>query len=183
MARITIDLSQLPAFLQAKVESIAKANFSPALKVCRQLIVSDAKDAFQQGRDPVDGSAWAPLKRPRKLKKQEIASAKKDLKAIGKPTDQETVRWLAKGKQKPLLDTGMMRASLTGNSAGHVEMITPTSLEVGTNLKSKKGFPYPVIHQEGGKHIPRRRFLGLSTKLIERITQVISDYAAKILAK
>lgn len=51
-----------------------------------------------------------------------------------------------------------MRRSLTVKGApGQIRRIRRDSMEVGTSVKSPKGFPYPAVHQRGGGHVPRRR--------------------------
>jgi phage virion morphogenesis protein len=69
---------------------------------------------------------------------------------------------------KPLQRTGRMKSSI------HPE-VYDDYVEVGTNILSKKGFPYPVVHQLGaaaerlasahfgqGHVVPKREFLGAS---------------------
>jgi phage gpG-like protein len=50
-------------------------DFSPALKVVRQLLISETKDNFRRERDPA-GRPWAPLKTTWKRRRGKHAKAK-----------------------------------------------------------------------------------------------------------
>lgn len=53
-----------------------------------------------------------------------------------------------------------LRKSLTIlGTPGQVRVITDDTLTLGTSVKSKKGYPYPAVHQHGSKdgRIPQRR--------------------------
>lgn len=39
------------------------------------------------------------------------------------------------------------------------EIVNGESLFIGTRVKSKKGYPYPAVHQFGSKNVPMRKFL------------------------
>lgn len=65
---------------------------------------ADVNENFNTSASP-DGAPWAPLRFPR-------------------PN--------SKGGDKPLLNTGLLRASITRTGAGHIENLTATSVEIGT---------------------------------------------------
>jgi hypothetical protein len=48
-------------------------------------------------------------------------------------------------------------------------------LYAGTNKVSAAGFPYPSVHQTGGKHTPRRTFLAVSSALVTRMQDALVD--------
>jgi len=85
------------------------------LKRCRLLIIKEVRDCFQNSHDP-DGRPWLPIK----------------IRARGNV-----------GQAKPLLDRGLLRASIVTAGRGHVEELTPLSLRFGTNLE------YAATHQYG----------------------------------
>jgi phage gpG-like protein len=121
MAQLEVTFDELARRLEAAAGAAARVDFTEPLKVCKQLIVSDVKRNFYEGHSP-DGEPWLPLRRPR-------------------PN--------SKGGDKPLLNTAILEGSVTGRGPGHVERLTPTSLEVGTNHEAA------ALHQHGGTVRPR----------------------------
>lgn len=135
--------------------------------VIGQMIIGDVRRRFQTSTDP-QGRPWKPLKRPRK-----------------------------RGGNKPLLDTGMLRNSITS-------VPTATGVIVGSNLiyaaihqfggvvkpgrrrkrkKSKKKRGSPVIapgraRSGGGARIPARPYLGVSAAAAKRIERAVMEYLA-----
>lgn len=91
------------------------------IKRARLACLADVRENFDKSHGP-DGQAWKPLAFPR-------------------PN--------SKGSDKPLLNNGILRASVTGTGQGHVEEITDHSLTIGTNL------PYARLQQEGGTITPK----------------------------
>lgn len=67
----------------------------------------------------------------------------------------------AVGFDYPLLKrTGRLMRSVTEpDEEGSINEITDLSLTIGTNIKNKKGYMYPAVHQFGSKHVPMRKFL------------------------
>lgn len=84
------------------------------IKQSAAAIKQDVRDHFDSSSDP-EGRIWAPLRHPR-----------------------------PRGGNRPLLDTGLLRASTTGPGQHHIEQLTDNSFIMGTAL------PYAQIHQEGG---------------------------------
>lgn len=105
----------------------------PSSKMWKQVgqaLENDAKDSFDASRSP-DGTPWSPLRYPR-----------------------------PRGGNKPLLDTGMLRASLTNNGRGHVRIESQSSLEWGTNLQQA------MVHQHGAVIVPKKgKFLAIPTSV------------------
>ena len=97
-------------------------DWTGALKVTSGLIRSDAAKNFQEGHGP-DGRLWPPVS---------------GLTAGARRNASEG------GGAKPLLDTGILRASVLSQSGkGHVEEVTRRQLIFGTNLD------YAGQHQQG----------------------------------
>lgn len=59
------------------------------------------------------------------------------------------IKFRARGGDKPLMDTGLLRASIVGNAQGHVEQITPDSIELGTSR------PGANLLHAGGTVVPK----------------------------
>jgi hypothetical protein len=88
----------------------------------------------------------------------------------------------SKGGDKPLLDTGLLAASLSGGgAAGSVDQLTPSTLTFGTGLRAAAASRTPVVHQEGGRHVPRRRFLGVGPDLLAKFGRVLADHVKRLL--
>lgn len=51
---------------------------------------------------------------------------------------------------------------------------------IGTNLKSASGAPIPLFHEEGTKHLPRRRMLPERKDVIARAKLIYGDFAAEV---
>lgn len=72
--------------------------------------------------------------------------------------------------KRPLVYSGELRDSLK------VLRKTKNGFEYGTNVKSRKGFPYPGIHQTGGKNLPQRKFLFLTRKDLQQMVKMTIDH-------
>lgn len=140
-----LSLEQLSVFFSRRAEELATLDLRVPLKECAVLIKSDVSNNFQGSHAP-DGTPWKPLKRKR--------SGKRHKGSI----------------PKPLLDTGLLRASAVANGRGHVEEITANSLEVGSNLE------YAGWQNDGTRTIPAREFIGFSNSLIADIEEVLADF-------
>ena len=119
--------------LQKRLERIAGGRFAPELAqrlgaVGMKLVA----DEFRESRDPY-GKPWAPVQRNRA--KDRKARARRA--AAGKPAKAD----------KPLIDTGRLRASVTAarTSGSTVRITLPVS--------------YASFHQTGTKRIQRRQIL------------------------
>lgn len=71
-----------------------------------------------------------------------------------------------------------MRRSLTVRGApGQVRRITRDTLEVGTAVRSNKGFPYPAVHQRPLRSpLPRRRPVELRETDRDRWVKMMQRY-------
>lgn len=89
------------------------------LKLSAMAMKSDVRENFDKSAGP-DGRPWAKLRFPR-----------------------------VRGGDKPLLDTGLLRASITTKAKDHIETFTLNSVEIGTtkvgaNLMNSGGTVVPV---------------------------------------
>jgi phage gpG-like protein len=140
-----LDLSQFADFLNREVDDLARLDFTPVLKACALLIKADVKENFQGSHDPA-GLPWLPLKRRRSGRRHKGSTP------------------------KPLLDTGLLQASITAYAQGHIEDVTRDSVTVGSALD------YAGWQNDGTKTIPAREFAGFSDKGIGEIEEAIGEY-------
>jgi phage gpG-like protein len=126
---------------------MANLDFTQAMKKTSVLLANEAKKNFDGSHSP-DGLSWLPLKRRRPGKRN------KGKRGLG---------------AKPLIDTGLLMASMQGRGSSTVKNLGPMSLEQGTAVK------YGVFHQYGTLHIPKREFAGITNAMITRIVQYITD--------
>lgn len=149
-AEAEIELDVLSQWAERRALQLATTSFEKPLAVCAQIAKADVKQHFQDSRAP-DGSTWAPLKRLRGGKRHK------------------------KSTPKPLLDSGLLAASMAARGEGHVEEITAVSLTVGSNLDraAPQNFGAPW------KGIPAREFAGLSEHAQEQCDEVLADFLAE----
>ena len=65
-------------------------------------------------------------------------------------------------------------------------VVEATQVMIGTNVRSKTGFPYPIVHQRGAKNagrghnvvIPKREYLGVGRGDNEAILAIVMGYLA-----
>ena len=141
-----LNLDNFAAFLSREADKLASLDFSRPLKVCALLVKSDVRENFQGSHTP-DGKPWKSLKRPRSGKRHK-----------------------GKGPAKPLLDTGLLAASMSANGQGHIEEITSHTLTVGSNLH------YAAYQNDGTRTIPSREFAGFSSEVITDIDEVLLEF-------
>lgn len=78
-----------------------------------------------------------------------------------------------KGDGHPLLiDTGRMMQAATGGGAGRIQQVDGAELTVGVNTSSVK---YAGYHNDGTKTLPQREYMGVQTKRLRKIDDVIAD--------
>lgn len=144
----SMTFEQLSAYLQGLGERLQSISFRRPLQTVALYLASQARRCFDESRAP-DGSPWAPLVAP---------SARR-----------------GGASAKPLRDTGLLMASLTGQGAGHVEQISDVAILWGTNVA------YGSHHQYGTRRIPARPFLGLTPSMESRISLIVTDYVERLL--
>lgn len=119
MANTPLTPRQTANTLDKDAKAITDTGLVPVLlQRARVLMQKDVRENFQASKDP-DGQPWKPLKFPR-----------------------------VRGGDKPLLDTGLLRASVTTKAEGNIEQYTATSVTIGTNR------PGANLHQKGGTVLP-----------------------------
>jgi len=79
-------------------------------------------------------------------------------------------RGLAIEIQRPLVRTGELRDSLK------IIRTDAKGFVYGTTKRSKKGYPYPGVHNVGGGHIPQRKWLFLNDHDWRQIVKMTIDY-------
>lgn len=143
-----LTFEDLARLLKERGVALAGLSFRKPLQTVAFLLGAEARRCFDEGRAP-DGTPWAPLKNP--SRRRGGASA------------------------KPLRDTGMLMASLTGRAGGHVEEVTDTALVWGTNVA------YAGYHQGGTRTIPARPFLGITPRMQDKIVMILFEHVNKAL--
>lgn len=129
-AGATIDLDKLGDYIRKLPITVADVRHADLWSVVGKVLEGQSRDCFAFSRGP-DGTSWSPLRHNR-----------------------------PRGGNKPLLDKGLLRASLTSRGIGHIERVTPTSLEWGTNLV------YAATHQFGAVITPKRgKFLAIPASI------------------
>ena len=92
--------------------------------------------------------------------------------------------------------SGLLMASLSVD--GHpnsIKIINKRSMELGTNVTTKKGVPYPIYHQEGRPGLPKRPFIFIGVEQVKEARATIyqerlkawiltlEDYVDQVLGK
>lgn len=149
----TIDITQLSSWAAAQQRAFIGMGLGKTLKVIATLMAAKTKENFQASRSP-EGKTWAPLLRPRSGKRHK------------------------KSTPKPLLDRGLLQASISSRSAaGHIEEINDYGIEFGTNLN------YAGYHQHGTKNMVARPFLGFNDELLTQIDKILGEHIEQGIVK
>jgi len=80
-----------------------------------------------------------------------------------------------KGHGIILRETWELQNSLTGTNDKSIREIQPTMLEFGTNR------PWAWLHQEGGRKVPQRQFIGMNDAAIDDVVNVVADAAVRLM--
>lgn len=112
-------LSGLQNWAKAQDLALNGADFTPVLRQCEVAIRADVLLNFQGAKSP-DGVPWPPLARPR-----------------------------PDGSSRPLLDRGLLQASVTARGKNSVSEINGSRLTMGSNLI------YARTQQEGATIVPK----------------------------
>jgi phage gpG-like protein len=177
-----------PWIMDLTARSIEGLEWDTMFKTLALVLERETKKNFDDGDTghAPDGEPWLPLKNPR-----------------DRPRDRRA-RGGEGNKQRPLRDTGILMASLTGSGEGHVERIEDRRLIWGTNVD------YAAVHQDGAEipeqkrakpwvfnsggktiftrkiaahSIPARPFLGINDDMLELIDEIIADFTTTALRK
>src|SRR5271166_5008862 len=116
------DVTGLSNWAKAQDMALAGVDFTPVLRQCGVAIRADSLLNFQHSSGP-DGQAWPAL-------------------------SPLTIATRRQGSSKPLLDRGILQASVTAKGGENVEELTPTSLVIGSNLIQAR------TQQEGATIVP-----------------------------
>ncbi len=161
----TVDLASYLGTLGASYAP-SKVILLRPLRPVSVYLSSQAKSNFDRGQTP-DGAPWPPLKRQRARNKRAAKAGKRAGAHTG---------------QKPLLDSGILMASMSARaaSANAIRAVTggagAASLEQGSNVN------YGGFHQNGTRHIPRRQFAGITDQMVTRIGDIVVDDVVRQMA-
>lgn len=147
--------------IQRRLTAVAQGKYLPELgKRVSAALMKEVADEFRQSRDPY-GNLWAPVHRDRA--KDRRARARRVAKKLAARAD------------KPLIDTGRMRASVIARV-------------IGSEVRVAIPVEYASYHQYGTRSIARRQMLpeadtgGLGhrwTQAINREAIAVSNKALK----
>ncbi|QDT94362.1 phage virion morphogenesis protein [Gimesia algae] len=148
----TIDSTDLNGFLQGIADTVSKPDVPDAMQAALSATKTDLVEGFQTSTAP-DGSAWAPLKRPR---------------PPGHNPD-----------PKPLIDFGKLQDSVGYQGADHIEGVTGEGFTLGATVEyagvhqdgSKK------------KNIPARPFMGFSEEVLDTAAELTADSIVNQISK
>mgnify|MGYP003609601974 CR=1 FL=1 len=87
----------------------------------------------------------------------------------------ERMAALGKGGNKKLQDSGRLRQSFMPKNY----RAKSTGIQWYNPAKTKAGFPYAAAHDLGGDVLPKRDFMWLSNKALQRISQLTAEYMMK----
>ena len=76
---------------------------------------------------------------------------------------------------QPLVDTGVMQASLIGSGGGYT-LISYEFMEVGTAVVDERGRNYPPYHQQGTDNMPQRMIVEITPPIAELFALIIMSY-------
>jgi phage gpG-like protein len=137
-AAVSMTAGDFNRWCQEQGGKLAQLDLSPVMRQGAVLVVADLKGRYDRSVSP-DGVPWAPLKRPRRR---------------------------SAGADKPLLDTGQLRAAVTA-------VAVPGGI-VASNAVGVAGF-----HQEGTRHMVARPNVGFSGEFLADFQELLADYVAE----
>jgi phage gpG-like protein len=114
---LNLTAAQLDTWVSGLSARVGQADYSVPMAKSLLATKHDVRDNFDGSHGP-DGQPWAPL-----------AHGRLALKKTGKP-------------DKPLMNKGFLRASISAFGQGHIESQSSTGFEVGTNLKQAASMQY-----------------------------------------
>jgi phage gpG-like protein len=117
---------------------LARLDLSPVMRQGALLVVADLKSRYDRSVSP-EGVPWAPLRRPRRR---------------------------SAGADKPLLDTGQMRAAVTATA-------------VLGGIVASNAVGYAGFHQEGTRRMVARPNMGFSGEFLADFQELLADYLAE----
>lgn len=80
----------------------------------------------------------------------------------------------------PLMElTGSLKKSLVAPGGENIARILPHEARFGTSVRSKRGYPYPMAHQEGRGHNPQRRLIDPSREQLLSWARIIQRHIVR----
>ena len=157
---VTIDNKETFEMIEGLIRKLEKPE--PLLRIIGNYLRSLTAKMFSGARPDtggVRGEKWQPL--AMNTIQRKLSSAKRGLgMQIG-------------NARRPLIATGRLKESLL--SASSIK-VSHDGLVYGTDVKSNNGFPYPGMHQLGGKNLPKRRFLFINVDELNQIAITTRDW-------
>jgi phage virion morphogenesis protein len=155
----TITLSGFAKSLDDAAKLFPSLSYEKPLQLCAIALAAETKKNFEQSREP-DGARWLPLAQPRNRKRDKV---KRNRKSTG---------------DKPLVDSGLLMASVSAaqaGSQGSIRDVSATRLVYGSNIE------YGIFHQYGTMqrgfvHIPARPWLGINRQATETMSKILEEY-------
>jgi phage gpG-like protein len=164
MAQQQVDLRQFSTLIDRTAALVPNLTYEQPLKLCAIALAADTKKNFEGSHTP-DGQPWLPIK-PRRRKRDKIAWLKRQKKGLAKLPD------------KPLVDTGLLMASVSAADAtqqGAIRDITHARLVFGSSIE------YGEYHQRenrAGLNFPRREWLGINTQTANTMSKIVEEFVA-----
>ena len=196
----SIPLASLPSWLDRAERLVSAANFEPALKACKIVVMSAVAKNFQQGRGP-GGESWAPLKwrsgKPLYDKGLLMASVTGSGQGGVLRIDETT---LIVGTNLDYAATHQYGAVIT--PVGAKALAVPVTAEArhsggprrmgGLHIVWPKGRPSWTLRDDTGNvqfalvksvTIPARPFLGWNNEMADECAEIVADCGGEIIVK
>lgn len=120
----------------------------------------------------VAGYDWNPVLGG-EVRKQALQGIRDNFNSSANPENRSWPPRKVEGDGHPLLiETGKLMQAATGGGAGHVTRISNGELTLGVDGSKVK---YAAIHNNGGKRMPKREFMGNRPQRITEIGEIIAD--------
>ncbi len=135
------DLTELGGIFLEIEEAFNNADFTKELTALLPVLETNEKSIFAMASSPV-GEAWPAL---------------------------SPVTIARKGHDTKLVETGAMKASLTGTTTDSIRAVSHRGLIFGTSDEKS------IFHQDGTSRIPQREHVGINDALCDEAVDVIAD--------
>lgn len=175
---VTIDNQETYRMIEKLIRKIDRPE--PLLKIVGKFIQAETKKMFMGKRPDTVGRRGVKWPKLAKSTIQRKLSTKSQTERLVKRSDKLTKKSFTKAgvgqvgaARRPLLASGKLKGSLLKKSAIKIKS---KGLVYGTNVTNDDGYPYPAVHQTGGKNIPQRRWLFLTSKDLMQIATTTRDW-------